>query len=120
MKRRTVIILILTFILLLVIFVGIPLFNYVLYPAYQSVKVDCGFEELKPGENIAGAFTENRTSGEVKLEIFIEESNPYYDIVVKHEECHLEQYLENRSYSCLNPIGVYINEAECYLSQYTG
>ncbi|MCK9370143.1 hypothetical protein M0R04_09585 [Candidatus Dojkabacteria bacterium] len=37
---------------------------------------------------------------------------------IKHEYCHREQHLANRSFSCQSKIGVFVNEVECYIRQY--
>lgn len=87
-------------------------FNYLFYPAFQSYKYDCWIsveEGIERGE-ILGSFDGN--SGEIN--ICINESNPQYKKVLRHEMCHQIYYKLGLSSSCLNPLGVVFEEMTCY------
>lgn len=119
MKTRDIIILTILIILFLVsffVFIGKGIiYNKVLQPSWNSFKVDCGLEERMPGVNILGEFSVNLSSNDTKIKIYIDKSHPFYQVVLQHEECHEEQFKEGRFYFCNDPIGVYINEVECYI-----
>lgn len=111
MKTRGIIVLISFLILFLV---GFFVFNEILQPSWASFKINCGIEELEPGVNTIGLFTVDENNN-TKIEIFLPENHSLYQKALQHEECHLEQFDEGRLYYCNDPIGVYINEVECYI-----
>ncbi len=88
------------------------------YKAYISLQGDCYNLKEKEGYILAGQVTAGNVSidgnnvriisDEIKIDINIQDPE-----VIRHELCHLHQLLQNRSYSCNFPIGVYFNELEC-------
>jgi len=87
----------------------------ILSPAYFSYKLDCNPEFYEENIEFVGGYTDTET-GEIM--ICVNESSKEYKRTLLHENCHLNQLKENRSYSCENPIGVFINEAECYIKEF--
>jgi hypothetical protein len=95
---------------------GFLFYDQRLYPAYLSFYADCppSIEENvtqvldQKGYQISGFFDYNTS------EITIYHPS---DTVVRHEVCHLEQKLRHGAYGCNFPVGVYLNELECYIRQ---
>lgn len=61
---------------------------------------------------ISGMFIHSNGCGNIT--IFVNESSPDYIRILKHEECHRQQWLERRSFDCNFKFGVFLNEFECY------
>lgn len=124
-KRRLKLIYIgssLFFIFILVIIISFNTSNSNFYKAYLSTRGDCFNLTQKDGFIVAGTVTttnitsnyDNESSNiteiyNVKIKINIDNIK-----VIRHELCHLNQILEDRSHSCNNLLGVYKDELECY------
>jgi len=113
----------------LLFFLGLFLiaFNFILLPAYYSVIGECTVNGNKIAESngykVGGTFTINYNTNNTSTENC---SQPQLKIaytanrtdLLRHELCHLKQYTQHRIYGCDNLIGIYKNEAECYLKQH--
>ena len=96
----------------------------VLYPSYLSTQEACNpkkqpIEEPKTNFITAGVFTQ-KFKEDGKVERKIEIYRDYQDKrVLKHENCHLQQSLQNRLHSCQKEEIKfhYLNEVECYIAQ---
>jgi len=92
-------------------------FNSILYPAYISVVSDCypAGEEVTAnlGYITAAVTTVDLSTGNQSIQYFVKPDR----YIILHEECHVRQYEEGRLSSCLNLIGKYENEIECYFLQ---
>jgi len=114
----TLIFFIIVFLIYLIfIFLGI---NSLLLLSFNSYLSDCNFVEIQPGVTTLGTTSlVSDTVGNIniKVRIYINESqnSVLYKRVMIHEQCHVNQYNENRWYSCNNPIKVFENELECYI-----
>jgi len=98
----------------IVVIILIVVFSKIFIPAYWSYRLDCGLvDEAMEGLSVGGYFN----AEDSQISIFFDESDPNYLTTLKHENCHRIQDLENRSYSCDNSFGVYMNEAECYSAE---
>lgn len=91
------------------------LYVNVLKPAYYSVQGNCvinGKEILQDaGYEVVGQFSYSNNT--TSTQIFVQDP-----IVVKHENCHYQQFLERRLFNCNIKFLNYINEVECYIRQY--
>lgn len=104
--------------ILIIVMVGIVLFNSVFYPAYMSVTADChprGIEILEEkGWVVAGSYSYNYETEEEEIYISPEFSD---DKTIKHEWIHLKQREAGRFYSCDYIVLKYLNECEAYSFQ---
>jgi len=127
----------LLFIVILFLLVwGIWAYNYVFEPSYASVVGACDIESSVSKRYVtAGTFGfgfKNESMNGIKVVMPKDYSNEFnnnylrnrymetkeYNMIVKHEKCHENQYLNNRLFGCQNPVMLYFNEVECYIKQY--
>lgn len=93
--------------------------RFVFYPAYISTRLDCSKELQELNQDIiAGSF--NPSTNQIEINCNIEIDSLEYERVLKHEEKHRKQFLENRYYACdgLLNIGVFMNEVESKISEF--
>jgi hypothetical protein len=68
-------------------------------------------QEERNMSQVAGVY--NRNTGNITILVSI--NDPIYEIAVKHELCHRQQGIEGRICNCSNPMGMILNEMECYI-----
>jgi len=97
--------------ILLIIFQAISLITN-LEKAYISYKMDCKTTLENPIKETDWAGKYDSSADTISL-------NPIYadTKTIIHETCHRLQNYQNREYTCKNPIGVFINELECYIAE---
>ena len=93
-------------------------------PAYISMKIDChpkgyevAIEEINEEYNESGSEVQIEISGTYNANSNIIKIYEVEESTIKHEVCHQEQKENNRAYTCKYPVGVFINELECYIRQ---
>lgn len=97
---------------------------FIFVPAYISTQIACKPQLTQSyadkGIVVAGSFNANRTDGSYQI-VYNDEIENVETGTVRHENCHLAQFQENRlEASCSFPriINRFGNEVEAYLSQY--
>lgn len=104
----------------LLIFIGIFLlciiYLNIFLPSKISVVASCNpdkfQEKYSQVYSIVGKTTVNfseKSNEEPSVELFKQDLP-----TLKHEQCHVRQFTQNRFFGCNNKIGMYINEVECY------
>ena len=91
----------------------VVIIDNVIYPSYLST-VDACYPELHVLENtgyeVTGLTSFNYSTNETTVNIFYNDS-----IVIKHEQCHVNQIKEHRMYNCNYIVLHFFNEIECYI-----
>lgn len=106
-------------IICLFIFVGflLLLFNLLLFvPAVISYKYGCFpmlIDEGIDSGKIGGVY--NFETDDIK--IYVEETHPEYEYILKHEKCHRFIHTYTSGGSCLIPPTMIAEEMTCYLSE---
>lgn len=92
--------------------------KYVFFPAYDSLILDCYPNKTGNTGFIGGTFdskTGNITIYKTQGELFC---TPEILKTIKHEMTHKRQFEQHRLFDCNNKVGLFINEAESYISEY--
>jgi hypothetical protein len=117
-------------------------YHNTIVPAQNSVKVVCGLEKIlldefdKNSKNNITTQINNLSQYVDRLNDYAEQSNisivgiyvqeedkiiiqdDLDTAVLRHEECHRQQYYHNRSFGCENKFSMFLNEVEARLSGY--
>ena len=100
--------------LVIILAIGVFIYNPILYPSYLSVKYACSETPMnltRTGWIVAGMFIEKETG----TNLVVYDQDPKTLI---HEQCHKQQYEQHRLFDCNHQILKYINELECYSREY--
>ena len=90
------------------------------YPALLSTKGNCLQNATKTySQNplVLGAVIRNESGIFLYINPNVSKGSYDYNSILKHEMCHVEQYKENRTFTCNNKFGVFMNEMECYIKE---
>jgi len=109
------------FFLIFIIFTIIWINKNIIYYAKLSVISECEpqiFKTTYPDYYMAGAFnvTFEEESNNFTITLMYVDEKPLRSII-KHEECHLRQFKQNRLGNCNNRRLLLLNEIECYTIQ---
>jgi hypothetical protein len=102
--------------------------GYVIYPAYKSFQISCrpdtiniskytiGSVKISANTNIpSNTFFNTSIPSSIKVTL----PNNSDVKLIKHENCHLNQFIDRKWYSgCNQPFRHYLMEIECYSTQY--
>lgn len=100
-------------IILLVIDIAFLFYDVIIYPSYLSYKWACESCEMPEGWGIGGLFYGGDSNNSPKIVMFDKDEK-----YLKHELCHYNQKMKNRSYGCDYPLGAFLNEVECNIMMY--
>ena len=94
-------------------------FNNFIQPSYLSTIIGCNMKSIeKINEELSDEGKIVRIKGAYNPDTGIEINESVdYDSTLKHEQCHEKQSQEGRLSSCLNPIGRFFSEVECYIKE---
>ena len=101
---------------LLLLSLTIPLYYFIIKPAYFSTLSGCrvitDVELNEAGYVVAGKVILNETLDNI---IVIYQDTPFIN---KHELCHVNQNEQGQVYTCNQLFLRFVNELECYTKQY--
>jgi len=97
----------------LIIAIIVLLWVLILRPAYYSTALACSELDLSSqGITVVGT-TQVNEDGEIEINLYTNDTK-----TLVYELCHKRQIEKGRLFSCEIPPLRFLNEAECYLSEY--
>lgn len=120
--------------ILLVILLLYLIYDSILYPTYLSTIADCYPNKATQILNNSGYVIAGQASINTNKPTTINNNTNYtintkdlkinYDskyltsTIIKHENCHIDQFVNNRFGSCSKIHTIFISELECYITQH--